>query len=80
MIALVYDSIIRSVDSLPRSTDFLQRRILTYLTGNAHLHGSPCKDRPRLFPRAHKREASGGISGTNYSPKVSLKGCEKGPD
>ena len=47
---------------------------------NTHLHGSPCKDRPRLFPRAHKRKASGGISGTNYSPKVSLKGCEKGPE
>ena len=36
--------------------------------------------RPRPFPRAHKREASGGLSGTNYSPKVSMKGCKKGPE
>ena len=44
------------------------------------VHKTLTKDRPRLFPRAHKREASGGISGTNYSPKVSLKGCENGPE
>ena len=30
-------------------------------------------DRPRPFPRAHKQEESDGVSGTNYSPKVSLK-------
>ena len=46
------------------------------------LHGSPCKEkgRPRPFPQARKREASGGAFGTINSPKVTLKGCEKGPE
>ena len=35
-------------------------------------HGSLFMVRPRPFIRAHKREASGVISGTNYSPKVCL--------
>ena len=49
---------------------------LTY----THLHGSPCMVRPLPFPRSHKREASGGFCRTKYSPKVSLKRCEKGPE
>ena len=47
---------------------------------NTHLHGSPCRVRPHPFPRAHKREESGGVFGTINSPKVTLKGCEKGPE
>ena len=37
------------------------------------MHGSPYMCRPRPFPRAHKREASGGLFGTNYSPKSVLE-------
>ena len=44
-----------------------------------HLNCSPYMYRPHPFPRAHTQEASGGLFGTINSPKVSLKGCEKGP-
>ena len=40
---------------------------------NTHLHGSPFMVRPRPFPRAHKREASGGLLGTKYSPQTKLE-------
>ena len=43
------------------------------------LHGSPYMARPRPFPRAHKREASGGLLGTKYSPQSKLeKDARKG--
>ena len=45
-----------------------------------HLHGSPFMVRPRPFLRAHKQEASGGVFGPINSPKVTLKGSEKGPE
>ena len=41
---------------------------------NTSLHGSPVMDRPHPFSRA------GGKSGTKYSPKVCLKGCQKGSE
>ena len=51
-----------------------------FIPVNTHLHGSYCMVRPRPVLRAHKREASGGVFGTINSPKVTLKGCEKGPE
>ena len=47
---------------------------------DTRLHCCPYMDRLRPFSRAHKREASGGLLRTKNSPKVSLKGCEKGPE
>ena len=47
---------------------------------DTHLHGSPCRVRPRPFLQAHKQEASDGVFGTINSPKVTLKGSEKGPE
>ena len=41
---------------------------------NTSLHGSPVMDRPHPYSRA------GGKSGTKYSPKVCLKGCQKGSE
>ena len=45
----------------------------TSASENTRLHGSPFMDRPHPFPRAHKREASGGKSGTKYSPQSVLE-------
>ena len=40
---------------------------------HTHLHGSPFMVRPRPFPRAHKREASGGLLRTKYSRQSKLE-------
>ena len=47
---------------------------------HTHMHGSPFMVRPRPFPGARKREASGGLPGTINSPKVCLKRCDIGPE
>ena len=47
--------------------------LILILSLHTHLHGSPFMVRPRPFPRAHKREASGGRLGTKYSPQSKLE-------
>ena len=75
---------------LPSATFLVQPRpgalsiiIIALLCKNSihtHLHGSPYMDRPRPFPRAHKREASGGFSGTINSPQSNIERMREGPE